>query len=149
MVILLLSLLNDFDLANIADFLETTYRIKAERGHLELLFPKVIPLMSINSKVFLKAMVRTCDGYDLLKDRSETQSEYWDIFVQRLLVSDFLLPGGIEDLGRATYSWIVKWPEDGFKSIQVFNSLQYHGARMRAINDIPPIELHPEGNLMS
>jgi hypothetical protein len=62
MVVLLLSLLNDDDLNDMSVFLETTYCLKAERKHLELLFLKVIPLMSINSMVFLKAMIPAFEG---------------------------------------------------------------------------------------
>lgn len=41
MITLLLSLLNDNDLLKIEDFLQSTYRIKAQRADLELLFLKV------------------------------------------------------------------------------------------------------------
>jgi hypothetical protein len=41
----------------------------------------------------------------------------------------------------------VKWPRDGFKSTAVFNNLQYAGSNARTINDIPPIEFHPEASL--
>ena len=57
MIVLLLSFLNNTDLAGIADFLQSTYQIKADRQHLEMLFLKVIPLSSINAKVFLPALV--------------------------------------------------------------------------------------------
>ena len=58
MIILLLSLLNNDDLADIKDFLESTYGLKADRRSLELCVLKVIPLLSINPKVFLKSLVR-------------------------------------------------------------------------------------------
>jgi hypothetical protein len=35
MIVLLLSLLNDADLTSIADFLESTYQLKADRKHIE------------------------------------------------------------------------------------------------------------------
>ena len=57
MVVLLLSFLNDTDLEDISDFLQATYQIRADRPYLEMLFLKVIPLTSINSKVFLPALV--------------------------------------------------------------------------------------------
>ena len=57
MIVWLLSLLNEEDISDIADLLEATYKLKEDRKHLEPLFLKVIPLMSINSKVFLKSMI--------------------------------------------------------------------------------------------
>jgi hypothetical protein len=50
MLVLLLSLLNDEDLGELKEFLETTYRIKADRQISELLVLTVLPLMSINSQ---------------------------------------------------------------------------------------------------
>ena len=150
MIVLLLSLLNDADLTEIADFLESTYKLKAERKHLELLFLKVIPLMSINSKVFLKAMIPAIEGFplnDQYDDNHDHHGYCWDVFVRRILDLGYLLPGSVLDLGREEFSWIVKWPEDGFKSTAVFNNLQYAGSASRTINDIPPIEFHPEAAL--
>ena len=147
MVVLLLSLLNDNDLAEIADFLQSTYNIKADRQHLELMFLKVIPLVSINSKVFLKAMIPTCDGYLLFNDEFHNPGRYWDIFIQRLLLQGFMLPGTVTNLGRERLSWIVNWPEQGFNSTEIFNFLQYHGGPLKTVNDIPPIAIRPEGNL--
>jgi hypothetical protein len=143
MLVLLLSFLNDEDLDEIKDFLESTYEIKADRPHLELLFMKVIPLMSINSKIFIKSLIPAFEGYPLNDDCGDPE-ECWDYFIQRLLQHGYILPGTVTDLGRASSSWIVKWPEQGFKSSLVFNNLQYAGCSLKAINDIPPIELHPE-----
>jgi hypothetical protein len=147
MIVMLLSLLNDDDLTEIADFLEATYRIKADRKHLEMLFLKVIPLMSINSKVFLKSLVPAYEGYPLPPQYSDTKC--WDTFVQRILKDGYLLPGAADYLGRETKSWIVKWPEDGFRNTLVFNNLQYASkeATSWTINDIPAIEIHPEASL--
>jgi len=148
MVTLLLSLLNDDDLLDISEFLETTYRLKAERKHLELLFLKVIPLVSINSKVFLKAMIPAYEGFPMTEPMMEHfYGNYWNTFIQRIINQGYLLPGTVGDLGSETQSWIVRWPEDGFKSSVVFNNLQYSGPRNRTFNDIPPIELHPESCL--
>lgn len=148
MIILLLSLLNDDDLAEIADFLESTYRLKANRQHLELLFMKVMPLMSINSKVFLKAMVPAYEGFPLNQPMQENlHSHYWNTFIQRILNQGYLLPGTVDDLGRNEFSWIVKWPEEGFRSSDVFNNLQYMGSNSRTFNEIPPVDLHPEASL--
>ena len=151
MLVLLLSLLNNEDLRDIADFLESTYRLKADRIHLELLFLKVIPLVSINSKVFLKSMIPAIEGFPLNQDydNSSGHEHYcWDVFVRRILDQGYLLPGTVTDLGRDDEkSWIVKWPENGFKSTHVFHDLQYFGSNLRTVNEIAPIEFHPEASL--
>lgn len=59
MVVLLLSLVNNEDLAEMKEFLESTYSLKADRRSLELTILKVIPLVSINPRVFMKSLV--CD----------------------------------------------------------------------------------------
>ena len=146
MIVLLLSLLNNEDLLEIKDFLEATYKLKADRRNLELLILKVIPLVSINSRVFLEALVPAIDGFPLEYSGDTTEEEahrhIWNIFIKRILSDGYVLPGTIEDLGRRNLSWIVKWPEDGFNSTLVFNNLQYAG-RLRAINEIPPVEVNP------
>jgi len=148
MIVLLLSLLNDDDLREIADFLESTYRLKANRQHLELLFMKVMPIISINSKVFLKAMVPAYEGFPLTEPMHENlHGHYWNTFIQRILNQGYLLPGTVTDLGSNELSWVVKWPEEGFKSSSVFNNLQYTGSNSRTFNEIPPVDLHPEGGL--
>lgn len=147
MIVMLLSLLNDDDVADIAEFLEATYGIKADRKHLEMLFLKVIPLTSINSKVFLKSLVPAFEGWPL--PPKFTDNRCWDVFVERILKDGYLLPGAALDLGREEKSWVVKWPDNGFKSTLVFNHLQYaaNDSLTRTINDIPPIEFHPENLL--
>ena len=145
MVVLLLSLLNNEDLAEIKDFLEATYKLKADRRDIELLILKVIPLLSINPRVFLNALVPAIDGFPLESGNTnidEDHSNIWNIFIKRILEDGYLLPGTVDNLGRGRLSWIVKWPEDGFKSTTIFNSLQYAG-RLRTINNIPPVEVHP------
>jgi hypothetical protein len=107
MIVLLLSLLNDEDLSDIGDFLESTYKLKAERKHLELLFLKVIPLMSINSKVFLKAMIPAIEGFPLNDDYDSSNEAYahcWDVFMRRILEQGYILPGSVLDLGREEFS---------------------------------------------
>jgi hypothetical protein len=148
MLVLLLSFLNDSDIAEIKDMLESTYKIRADRPHLELLFLKIIPLMSINSKIFIRSLIPAFEGFPL-NETCWDFSQCWDYFVQRLSQFGYILPGTITDLGRSDLSWIVKWPEDGFKSSIVFNNLQYSYAdcRLRTINEIPPIELHPEAGM--
>ena len=145
MVVLLLSLLNNEDLAELKDFLEATYKIKADRRDIELLILKVIPLMSINPRVFLNALVPAIDGFPLESASTNIDEDHdhiWNIFIKRILENGYILPGTVVDLGRRRLSWIVKWPEDGFKSTLIFNTLQYAG-RLRTINSIPPVEVHP------
>jgi hypothetical protein len=151
-MIVLLSLLNDEDLGDIGDFLEATYKLKLDRKHLELLFLKVLPLMSINSKVFLEAMIPAIEGFPLNTDYDSSDGAHryaWDIFVRRILDLGYLLPGGVTDLNREENFWIVEWPENGFKSTSVFNNLQYAGVlkAINEINEIAPIEFHPEASL--
>lgn len=148
MIVLLLSLLNDTDLREIQEFIEATYKLKADRRNLELVFLKVIPLMSINPRVFLKALVPAIEGYPLSNDSDDgdAQSHTWNVFMKGLLQNGYLLPGKVADLGRDCLSWIVKWPDEGIKSTAVFNDLQYSGP-LRTINDIPPIELDPGSTL--
>jgi hypothetical protein len=141
MIVMLLSLLNDDDLADIADYLESSFQLKADRKNLEMLFLKVIPLRSINSKVFLSSLVPAFEEFPL--PINQTDSEAWDVFVQRIMTEGYLLPGTILDLGRENKSWIVKWPDEGFTSSQVFKNLQYAG-RLRTINNIPPISARSE-----
>lgn len=57
----------------------------------------------------------------------------------------YLLPRTVDDLDRKFLSWIVKWPDEGFRSTSIFNTLQYAG-RLRTINDIPPVEVHPRSD---
>jgi hypothetical protein len=138
-----LSFLTNKDLEQLEDFLETTYGLKADRDNLEMLILKVIPLVSINSKVFMRALIPTVDIYPLPSD-SLPPAAVWDVFVHRILERGYLLPGTINDLGRAQNSWVVKWPVDGMSSSEVFNHLQFSGSRHRAVNEIPPFEFHQE-----
>lgn len=141
MLVLLLSLLNDDDLAEISGFLEQTYKIKAERQHIELLILKVLPLMSINSRIFVNAMVVTFEGPHVQLDpRYQDEASIWNRFIARRLGDGYILPGTVDQLGQPDYSWIVKWPEDGIKDSHVFSNLQYAGTA-RTINEIPPIDL--------
>ena len=144
MIVLLLSLLNNEDLAEIKDFLEATYKLKSDRRDIELLILKVIPLLSINPEVFLRGLVLAVDAFPLdtgTADVDEDHIHVWNIFVKRILANGYILPGTVNDLGRRHLSWIVKWPEEGLKSTSVFNFLQYAG-RLRTFNDIPPVEVH-------
>lgn len=141
MLILLLSFLNDEDLGQIRTFLEKTFHFKADRPNLELLFLKVIPFYSINEHVFLTSMVPAFEGWSPRKPENQDYSHYWETFLSRIVPYDYLLPGNLDQLGRKQKSWILEWPQQGFKSSLIFRNLQY-GANdnMRTFNDIPPIE---------
>ena len=93
----------------------------------------------------IRTQVPAIEGYPLNSDSEQEHSREWDIFIERILNEGYLLPGIVSDLGRPSLSWIVQWPEDGFKSTAVFNSLQYFG-RLRIMNNIPPIDLYPSGS---
>ena len=148
MIVLLLSLLNNKDLGEIKNFVEDTYGINADRHHLEMLFLKVLPLASINSKVFLDALVEDLDDASLPKDQKanyDNLRKYWRIFLKRRLDEGYLLPGTVTDLGGSHLSWAVEWPKNyGVRSSTIFNDLQFSGQDLRAINDIPAFEDHPE-----
>ena len=131
-------------MAELAGFLEDTFGILAERQHLELLILKVLPLFSINSKIFLRALVTAFDGHLVNpSNQLSDQPVVWDIFMGRLLQHGYILPGTIDQLGCEDRSWIIKWGKDGFKDTSVFKNLQYSG-QSRTINEIPPLSLNPE-----
>ena len=109
-----------------------------------MLFLKVIPLLSINPRVFLKALIPATESFPLSNDKDEDHSHIWNVFVKRILRDGYLLPGTVKDLGRECLSWLYKWPEAGLKSTAVFNNLQY-GGRLGTMNDIPPIVINPGG----
>lgn len=142
MLVVLLSLLNNEDLVELREFLETTYRIKADRQSLELLILKVLTLMSINSKVFIKALVMAVEGSEIRAELNmEHQSKVWKVFVQRLLHMGYMLPGMVTQLGQTGLSWVIKWPEDGIKDSYLFRNLQ-HGDGSRTINEVPSLDLN-------
>ncbi|KAK5404694.1 hypothetical protein LTR06_009415 [Exophiala xenobiotica] len=144
MLVLLLSLLNEDDLGEIAEFLEVTYSIQAERHHIELLILKVLPLMSINSKIFLNSLVTAFDG-PLVNPSPHLSDQpwMWSVFLHRILKHKYILPGTLEQVGNDECSWVVTWPEKGYSDSSVFKNLQYAGSA-RTINEIPPISLTAE-----
>jgi hypothetical protein len=75
---------------------------------------KAVPLMSINSKVFVEAMIPAIEGFPLNTDRDSSDGAHryaWDIFVRRILDLGYLLLGGVTDLNREENFWIVEWPK--------------------------------------
>ena len=157
MIVLLMSLLNDDDLQEIKNFIEDTYNLSTDRSDLEMLFLKVLPLASINPKVFLDALVYTIERHHLPSDvqpgrKTLTPEDCWKRFLVQRLHKGFLVPGSMSDLGSEYLSWLLKWPHPtglppGVKSSSVFNDMQFCGTKFRAINDIPPFEQHPEDSL--
>lgn len=142
MLVLLLSLLNNQDLSELKDFLETTYHIKADRRSLELLILKVLPLMSINSKVFIKSLVIAIEGPGIEADLDmRYPDKIWDNFVKRLLQLGYMLPATVDLLGQTDLSWVVKWSDEGVKDSHLFRNLQFDG-RCRTMNEIPALDLN-------
>lgn len=132
MLTLLLSLLNDIDLKALKSFLESTYGIKADRHNIELLILKVLPLMSINSKIFIRDMVNTVEQRQYPR-LPESSKDVWETFVSRLPGAGYILPGYTEQMGERGQSWIVKY--DDFKDSFVFNNLQFNG-EFRTANEV-------------
>lgn len=144
MLVLLLSLLNDDDLKELGEFLKHTYQIMTDRYNLELLILKVLPLMSINSTIFLKALLTAFDGDSVRPSRNiSNQPHVWSLFIQKLLQQKYILPATAENVGAEDYSWIVRWPTKGFQDSTIFKNLQYTG-QLRTFNEIPPINLTSE-----
>ena len=143
MLVLLLSFLNEEDLRNIQGFIEQTFHFRADRQNLELLFLKVIPFYSINEHVFLTSLIPAIEGegYAAQPPDHHQHAPFWETFISRIAHMGYLLPGTVESLCRAQQSWIVQWPELGFKNSLAFRNLQY-GAHdhLRTFNEIPPIE---------
>jgi len=142
-LVILLSLLNDDDLEDIQNFVESTFRIKADRKNVELLFLKVIPLMSINPNLFLNEILQAFEGFKLNEPDEEDLASYWDDFLMSVTAENYVLPGTVLSLGRNPLSWAPKWPKEGLYSSVIFKDLQYNGI-LQTINDIPQIDLRPE-----
>jgi hypothetical protein len=112
MLTLLLSMLNNNDLQATSDLLEDTYKIRSNRAEIELLFLKVIPLTSINSKVFLQGLIPAVDQWPVPERSLMRQDEVWVDFIISLAKKGYLLPGTVDVLGHAQHSWVSKWPSE-------------------------------------
>ncbi|KAF2166158.1 hypothetical protein M409DRAFT_23349 [Zasmidium cellare ATCC 36951] len=119
MLVLLLSMLAGADLTKMADFLQTTYGIKADRPDLELLILKVIPLSSINSQVFLSALIPTVTGREVHPETVKNQNYCWQELIKHLASKGYLLPGTIDDLPRSSVDCNTMAP----RSLEGFNEL--------------------------
>ena len=148
MLVLLLSMFSGDDLRQMADFLRSTYSIKPDRGDLELLILKVIPLTSINSEVFLSALIPAITGREVEKygRHGQWREHCWEELLKDLARRGYLLPGTVNDLGHDKLSWLLRWPKKGIHSSQAFGRLQYHGDSVEGFNEIVPIRtgLGPE-----
>ncbi|KAK4497107.1 hypothetical protein PRZ48_011557 [Zasmidium cellare] len=142
MLVLLLSMLAGADLRKMADFLQTTYGIKADRPDLELLILKVIPLSSINSHVFLSALIPAVTGREVDPGTIKNQDYSWQELIKHLASRGYLLPGTIDDLRSGQHSWIMQWPKNrGFFSSKVFGRLQCHGPSLEGFNELVPVNI--------
>jgi hypothetical protein len=100
MLVLLLSLLNDEDLKNISNVLESAFQLPADRPNLELLIMKVLPLASISSEVFLESLF---DVYKPAEERKPSyayslQSKIWEELQQDLAEKGYIVPVPVESL---------------------------------------------------
>jgi hypothetical protein len=143
MLVVLLSLLNDDDLESIRNYIESAFRLKGDRKSIEMLCLKVIPLMSINPKLFIMEMLRAFEGYKVYEPDEHDLPTFWDEFLKRRVADQYILPGSLAMLGRPTLSWIPAWPKEGLHSSVIFRDLQYSGS-LQTINEIPQIDLRPQ-----
>jgi hypothetical protein len=91
MLVVLLSLLNDDDLESIRNYIESTFRLKGDRKSIEMLCLKVIPLMSINPKLFIMEMLRAFEGYRVYEPEEQDLANYWDEFLKRRIADQYIL----------------------------------------------------------
>ncbi|KAF7198174.1 hypothetical protein HII31_00530 [Pseudocercospora fuligena] len=146
---LLLSMLSNVDIRQMSDFLYATYGIKADRPNIEVLFLKVIPLASINSKVFLSSVVPAVLGYKVENSAIEDEAQCWETLLKKLAERGYLLPGTVDDLGRNENSWLYQWPtkdDDRIRSSHIFGRLQLHGETLRGFNEILPVKIGAESD---
>ena len=113
MLVVLLSLLNDDDLRTRSEYLEQTFGLIPKRGDMELLFLKVMPLTSMNSRVFLQALIPTVDVWKVPERGLRNEPWVWMQFVKRLAKKGYLILGSVEELGHSNESWIPNWPDRG------------------------------------
>lgn len=92
-IVVLLSFLNDNDLLESMEFLETTFGFRADRRNLELLIMKVLPYRSINAKVFLNSCITNFEGFSPAKRQSDLGS-CWDTFITRSSCPSRILAAG-------------------------------------------------------
>lgn len=95
MLVLLLSFLNNEDLAKVSGRLESTFHIPGDRPNLELLIMKVLPLTAIDSQVFLAGLF---EAYYQPSDRKEDnfglrfQHTVWESFQFELARKGYIVP---------------------------------------------------------
>src|SRR3569833_670501 len=109
--------------------LESNYKFRAAREDMELLILKVMPLLSINSKVFIRSLITAFHGYKPVKEPQSTEDfqHYWCSFLKQVLEGGNLLLGPFEFCGRTSHSWLLDWPRDGFYNTDIFRYLQWAG----------------------
>ncbi len=107
----------------------------------------MIPLTSINPKVFLQALIPAIDDINFTIRDSSKYKQHWETLLWRLARKGYLLPGSLEDLGHPHRSWIVMWPDVGIRSSTAFGRLQLHGEKTSTFNEIPQCQFHYEPGL--
>lgn len=94
MLVMLLALLNDQDLKIISGLLETTFKIPGDREGIELLILKVLPLASINSKVFMEDLLEACNYRvgNVALEEPKQQLEQWQRLQQDFAEKGYIFP---------------------------------------------------------
>ena len=118
MLVLLLSMLNNTDLALISKFIESTYQIPGDRTHLELLIMKVLPLQSINSEIFFRSFHAAYKPKDPPKGSYQlrVQDELWKELQRDIARRGFVVPSISKESVPAGISNDAQGLEDGWGS---------------------------------
>jgi hypothetical protein len=150
-LVLLTSLLNDEELAEIREFLEKTFSFKAGRHDFEILLLKVLPLESLSPKTFMASVMSAVRGESLDEAQpwdSSRLSREWDSFLITEQERGFILPWwGLRADGAP--SWTVEWPSQGFQDSMAFGHLQYSNPQWPGTNQVPRIDLLDKGGSTS
>ena len=138
---LLLSLLTSKDLESLADAQNQFYGLSLRQFDIEILFLKVIPLISTSPRTFLETLIPIVDQWPVPEQSLTKLPKLWARFQRRLAEEGYLLPASSDELGFRESSWTVQWPAQGIKSSSVFDRIQLHGTRSKAFNEVPSIAL--------
>jgi hypothetical protein len=144
MLIILSSLLDNKDLEEMHPFLEETYRIRASRQDIELLFLKILPLKAADPRQLLDSVVYcfgSTDGTSV--PESITLPNRWRALIRLLISLNYILPRNLDQLGAPEASWMIEWPQEGFTDSTIFHNLQYAGPYY-TFNEIPPLDIGTE-----
>ena len=146
LVVLLLALVNDTDLASIRESLEQSYGIQADRQSVELTILKVLTSYSVAPQLFLSGVLSAFSSVRVEADKTnEGQSAQWDEFLSEIASKGWIVPGSAPHVGRkfiqpkGQTSWKVQW--QSYESTDIFNNLQYCGEK-NTVNSIPPLRVN-------